>query len=193
MHQDNYQGPSSETKDINISDISSGEQKLAEIRRHPFGIIIIYVQALLALLLSTLLVVFLLPGVIKTLGVSATTTTAIVGLLGLIVLILVIIFLLLATWIYHRSLLVVTTRNVTLTNQIGLFNRKISEIAMTNIEDVTSQKEGIFPTLFNFGVLKVETAGEQFNFHYTYCVNPDVSAKIILDAREAFIMGHKPE
>ena len=144
-------------------------------------------------MLSTLLIVFLLPSVTETLGLSSGATNAIVGLFGLIALVLVVLFLLIATWIYNRSLLIVTTRNVTLINQIGLFNRKVSEIAMTNIEDVTSHKEGIFPTIFNFGVLKIETAGEQNNFTYTYCVNPNVAAKLILDARESFLMQHKSE
>jgi len=116
-----------------------------------------------------------------------------VGVFGLIALILVVIFLILATWIYNRSLLIVTTRNVTLINQVGLFNRKVSELAMTNIEDVTAQKKGIFQTIFNFGTLVVETAGEQNNFVYTYCTNPNVAAKIILDARESFLMKNKTE
>ncbi len=192
MH-DHYEGVDPKSKKVAVDSLSEGEQKLTEIRRHPFGIIIIYIQAVFALIVSLVLIVFLLPSVTDTLGLDSTTTNLIVGLFGFISLVLVIIFLLLATWIYNRSKIIVTTRNVSLTNQIGLFNRKISEIAMTNIEDVTSHKEGIFPTIFNFGVLKVETAGEQYNFHFTYCVNPDVAAKIILDARESFIMGHSAE
>lgn len=192
MH-DTYQGVDPEATKTSIDTLSLGEQKLSEIRRHPFGIIIVYLQAIFALLLSTLLIVFLLPSVTKTLGLSSGTTNAVVGLFGLIALVLVILFLLIATWIYNSSILIVTTRNVTLINQIGLFNRKVSEIAMTNIEDVTSHKEGIFPTIFNFGVLKIETAGEQNNFTYTYCVNPTVAAKLILDARESFLMQHKAE
>ncbi|MEK7626250.1 MAG: PH domain-containing protein [Patescibacteria group bacterium] len=192
MH-DSYQGVDPTATKTAIDTLSVGEQKLTEIRRHPFGIIILYIQATFALLLSTLLIVFLLPSVTETLGLSSGATNAIVGLFGLIALVLVVLFLLIATWIYNRSLLIVTTRNVTLINQIGLFNRKVSEIAMTNIEDVTSHKEGIFPTIFNFGVLKIETAGEQNNFTYTYCVNPNVAAKLILDARESFLMQHKSE
>lgn len=192
MH-DTYQGVDPEATKTSMDTLSLGEQKLSEIRRHPFGIIIVYLQAIFALLLSTLLIVFLLPSVTKTLGLSSGTTNAVVGLFGLIALVLVILFLLIATWIYNSSILIVTTRNVTLINQIGLFNRKVSEIAMTNIEDVTSHKEGIFPTIFNFGVLKIETAGEQNNFTYTYCVNPTVAAKLILDARESFLMQHKAE
>lgn len=192
MH-DSYQGVDPTATKTAIDTLSAGEQKLTEIRRHPFGIIILYIQATFALLLSTLLIVFLLPSVTDTLGLSSGATNAIVGLFGLIALVLVVLFLLIATWIYNRSLLIVTTRNVTLINQIGLFNRKVSEIAMTNIEDVTSHKEGIFPTIFNFGVLKIETAGEQNNFTYTYCVNPNVAAKLILDARESFLMQHKAE
>lgn len=192
MH-DNYDGINPDAKKADIRHLGEGEQTLAEVRRHPFGIIIIYLQSIFALGLALFLIVFLLPSFNDFLGFSDATNNAIIGIFGLISLILVIIFLVLATWIYNSSKLIVTTRNVTYINQIGIFNRKISEIAMTNIEDVTSQKQGVFATIFNFGVLKIETAGEQNNFTYTYCVNPVLAAKIILDARESFLMGHGAE
>lgn len=191
--QDQYGGVDPSAKKVAVDSLSEGEQKLTEIRRHPFGIIVIYLQAVFALMVSLFLIVFLLPSVTDTLGLDATTTNLVVGLFGFISLVLVIIFLLLATWIYNSSKLIVTTRNVVLVNQIGIFNRKVSEILMTNIHDVTSHKEGIFATIFNFGVIKVETAGEQNNFTYTYCTNPNVGAKIILDARESFIVNHPSE
>jgi hypothetical protein len=41
--------------------------------------------------------------------------------------------------------------------------------------------------MFGFGELKIETAGEQSNFHFTYCPNPGYYAKVILNAREQIL------
>lgn len=57
---------------------------------------------------------------------------------------------------------------------------------MGNLEDVTTEKTGIFPHMFNYGVLKCETAGERSKFMFSYCPNPDYYAQQILDARERF-------
>ena len=61
---------------------------------------------------------------------------------------------------------------------------------MENVEDVTSEQGGIFPTIFNYGVLKVETAGEQNNFIFKYCPNPNAYAKALQDARAAYFAKH---
>jgi hypothetical protein len=55
---------------------------------------------------------------------------------------------------------------------------------MHNVEDVTTVQNGFFPTFFNYGTLKVETAGEQVNFVFTFCPNPGYFANIILNCRE---------
>jgi uncharacterized membrane protein YdbT with pleckstrin-like domain len=189
MH-DHYSGVDPASKKVSMASLSEGEQLIAVIKRHPFGIIIIYLQTAFALLLAMFLIVVLLPSFADFFGLSNTTSSALVGLLGLTVTVFIGLFLLVATWLYFRAELRVTTRNITYINQIGIFNRKVSEIAMTNLEDVTSQKKGIFATIFNFGTLAVETAGEQNNFVYTYCDNPVVAAKIILDTRESFLIEH---
>jgi uncharacterized membrane protein YdbT with pleckstrin-like domain len=71
--------------------------------------------------------------------------------------------------------------------QYGLFSRKVSQLNMVNVEDVTAVQNGIFQTMFGFGSLNIETAGEQVNFHFTYCPRPGYYAKVILDAREQIL------
>ena len=64
---------------------------------------------------------------------------------------------------------------------------------MANIEDVTASQTGILPTIFNYGTLHIETAGEQNNFIFLYCPNPNAYAKALLDARLNFITDHGSE
>ncbi len=58
---------------------------------------------------------------------------------------------------------------------------------MANVEDVTSDQHGFFATLFGYGTLKIETAGEQMNFHFTYTPNSGAIANHVLEARERYL------
>ena len=67
--------------------------------------------------------------------------------------------------------------------------RKVSQLSLANVEDVTSEQKGIFSNLFSYGVLNIETAGEQTNFYFNYCPNPHRVAKIILHAKDDFMIA----
>jgi uncharacterized membrane protein YdbT with pleckstrin-like domain len=170
-----------------VEQITSDETKIADVRRHPFGLFLIYLQAFVGLGLGLGLIFAFLPSVLEVTSISDNTADSIAFFFALIVIGLGLVFLLLATKIYQGNQLIVTDINITQVLQVGLFSRKVSELSMKNVEDVTAQQSGIFPTLFNYGTLRIETAGEQNNFVFIYCPNPNAYAKAILDARQAFI------
>lgn len=170
-----------------IEQINPTETKIADVRRHPFGLFLVYLQIFVALSISLALIFFALPSVLDTLGLSSSGADSIAYAFGFIGIVLGVIFLILATRIYQGNQLIITNVNITQVTQVGLFNRKVSELSMANVEDVTAQQRGIFPTLFNYGRLVVETAGEQTNFVFEYCPNPNAYAKAILDARQNFV------
>jgi len=169
-----------------VEDINSDEVKVADIRRHFFGLFLIYLQVVVALILSLGLIIFLLPDVIG----SSAALNAGLSLVSLVMITLALIFMALATKIYNANQLIITDIHITQVLQVGLFNRKVSELTMENVEDVTSEQGGIFPTIFNYGTLKVETAGEQNNFIFKYCPNPNAYAKALQDARAAYFAKH---
>jgi len=68
MQPDTYQGVSPGAKKSTIEELNPGEQKLTEVKRHPFGIIVIIVGTMLALFLALFLIVFLLPSFNEFLG-----------------------------------------------------------------------------------------------------------------------------
>lgn len=164
-----------------VEDINADEIKVADIRRHAFGLIVVYIQALVAFGLAFGLIGFLVPSVFGT-GDAGGLIIA----LGVISLVLVGFFLALYTKIYFGNQLIITDIHVTQVLQTGLFSRKVSELTMENVEDVTADQHGIFPTILNYGTLKVETAGEQNNFIFKYCPNPNAYAKALQDARAEY-------
>jgi uncharacterized membrane protein YdbT with pleckstrin-like domain len=173
-----------------VEALTSEEVLVADVRQHIIGLIFVYLQITIAIGLALFLIVFLLPSLSDVLGVSVASLNAIAAAISLFTMVFGLLFAVLATRIYKGNQLIVSDQNVTQVLQIGLFNRKVSELSMANVEDVTAQQSGIFPTMFNYGILRIETAGEQNNFIYKYCPNPNAYAKAILDARLNFIKEH---
>jgi uncharacterized membrane protein YdbT with pleckstrin-like domain len=173
-----------------VEQINPDETKIADVRRHPIGLLFIYIQLFLGLGLSLFMIFAFLPSLFSVVNVEENTLNAIALLFALIVCSLGVIFLILATRIYQASQLIITNDNVTQVMQVGLFHRKVSELSMENVEDVTAHQKGILQTLFNYGRVHIETAGEQNNYDFIYCPNPNAYAKAIQDARVTFLKLH---
>ena len=164
-----------------MGEVDYDERLITTIKRHFFGIFVIYVQTFVALAIGIGLVYFLLPNFVDR---NQTEVYRIVGLIAGSIVVLMAVILIIATIIYYSSSLILTDKNITQVLQIGIFNRKVSQLSVTNIEDVTATKQGVFSTILNYGVLNIETAGEQINFVFNYCPKPDFYARQILEARE---------
>jgi hypothetical protein len=69
-------------------------------------------------------------------------------------------------------------------DQVGLFSHVVSELHIDKIEDVTSETEGIFGTIFNYGQVFVQTAATIERFEFDNVPNPAGIEKLILDLYE---------
>jgi uncharacterized membrane protein YdbT with pleckstrin-like domain len=166
--------------------VDSDERKLCEVAKHPFGIVVLYIQVAIGMCVALGLSFFLLPTIIT----DVNTGIALASVFGIVLIMIAVLVILVATLVYRQNRLIVTDRNITQILQYGLFNRKVSQLNLVNVEDVTSIQDGVFSTMLGFGDLKIETAGEQANFHFTYCPRPGYYAKIILEAREKILGQH---
>ena len=157
------------------------------LHRHPFGLVALYLQVIIGLVIAFGLLLFLVPELIS--GETADRANGFIILAAFGVSVLALLFLFLATIIYRQNKWIITDDSITQVLQKGLFRRLTSELSMANIEDVSSEQLGIVATAFGFGLLKVETAGEASDFHFLYCPKPEKYAQIILHARERYIEG----
>ena len=81
---------------------------------------------------------------------------------------------------FYNSIYIVTSDEIIEITQVGFLGRKISQLSLLRVQDTTSSIKGILPTLFSYGDVLVETAGEQENFLLQSVPNPqEVSSKII--------------
>lgn len=165
--------------------LQPGERVVGEIKRHPFGIIRLYVGVVLATALAAGLGFVVLPGMLQSSNDGSAMTQIYIGLALIIT--IMILGLGVATTVYWQNMWIVTTDSITQITQSGLFSRQVSQLSMDNLEDVTVDQNGIIPHIFNFGTLKVETAGERSKFLFIFCPSPDTWAHDILDIHEKFL------
>lgn len=158
------------------------------IRRHIFGLVMLYLQFGFGIILSLGLIIYLLPTAVD--ADQLDSVRYITNIVSILMVTAVSLFLLIITALYRQNRWVITDETITQVTRYGIFRSQTSALAMDNIEDVTSIKHGLIASFFNFGSLRVQTASEQLNtFIFPYCPDPDKFAKILLDTREAYIAG----
>jgi hypothetical protein len=84
-------------------------------------------------------------------------------------------------WVdYYLDVWLVTNERVVLLEQRGLFNRTVAELRLSRVQDVAAQTKGLASTIFNFGEVRVQTAGEQNNFVFHQVAQPyEVAEKVM--------------
>ena len=163
-----------------------GEQLVATLKRHPIGIVSMYVSAFLGIIVAAALAFVLLPRMLDQFNSSTNILPMVYAGFGVVVIGLVVI-LGIATMVYWQNQWVITTDSITQISQNSLFGRQVSQLSMDNLEDVTVIQDGILPHMFNYGILKAETAGERSKFQFQYCPNPNDYARRILEVHEQFL------
>ena len=86
---------------------------------------------------------------------------------------------------YYLDIWIVTNYRIINIEQIGLFNRVISEQKLYRVQDVTSEVKGIAPTFFDYGYVYIQTAGERARFVFEQIPHPsDIRKKILALAEQ---------
>ena len=65
---------------------------------------------------------------------------------------------------YYLTVWVITNLRIVDIRQHSFFNREVSSFMLTRVQDVTTDVSGLLATLFHFGRLSVETAGQDEDF-----------------------------
>jgi hypothetical protein len=171
-----------------LSVMQEGERLVCDVKRHPIGIFAIYITMGFILIVAAILVFVLLPAITSSSSGGADSVGQI-GTYGFALLVLVsAVYGLIATIVYWGNRWVVTSDSLTQITQTSLFHRESAQLSLAHIEDVTAEQNGIMTHIFNYGVLKVETAGHLEKFMFLYCPNPNYYATQILHARETYEM-----
>jgi len=93
------------------------------------------------------------------------------------------------SWLsFYYDIYIVTRSEIIDIVQEGFFGRKISQLSLLRVQDVSSTIKGIFPTLFAYGDVLVETAGEQTqNFLLRAIPNPQEICSKIMELHDKIV------
>ena len=163
-----------------------GEQEIFSIKRHPIGILFTYIVAGFSLLVLAVIIFAVAPALLPERKDEIIRLGA--GLF-LIVLMITLVLVVVSHYVYWGNRWVLTSDSLTQISQTGLFNKESSQLSRANLEDITAQTNGILARVFNYGVLRAQTAGERSKFFFIYCPDPEKYAQEILNAREQFEQG----
>ncbi|GEM_PF-1983720 len=92
------------------------------------------------------------------------------------------------TWIdFYMDMAIITDDRLIDISQHGIFHRAISEVSLLRVQDVNATTKGIFQTIFNFGRVDVETAGDIPNFVLENRPKPFEIARVVQNAHERLV------
>lgn len=168
-------------------EFDENEELITEIRKHPFGLFI--VQLIGAFVILTLLVLTIFIAQVDMSEVSGDINTGLFKSLGIVLSFIAIIGAIIGTviavYLYKSNVIYVTSEKIAQVLYQSLFHRKISQLSIGDVQDVTVKQSGIFAHIFNYGTLVIETAGEQQNYTFTYVPEPYKYSKLIVGSHES--------
>jgi LPXTG-motif cell wall-anchored protein len=172
--------------------LQPGEKILAGIRKHwlvfSFETIGIVIAALLPVIFfgpatSFLKEIFELPA-------TGQSDAAALFLLGVWELLMFIIFFIILTN-YYLDIVIITNKRVIDVDQLSLFARDIASTPIENVEDVKIEVLGVLATLFKFGNLHVQTAGQMRETVISGVRHPERAKDLIMGAYH--VDKHEPQ
>lgn len=93
-------------------------------------------------------------------------------------------FLFFSLTMYTLDYWIVTNERIVDSKQMGFFNRRISELSIHMIQDISAKLVGFIPTLMNFGAVEIQTAAEQRNFLFDQVPAPQIVKDKIMEIIE---------
>jgi hypothetical protein len=170
--------------------LQDGETILMVVRKSAVVLVGLYLEILIAV--GAFVAVFLIGTNRAPSDLVAARTVSSLAILVLVVA-LVVFILILVTFIYLENELIITDKGIIQVTQRGPFSNKAARLSIATVEDVSANQSGLLATVFNYGTLLIQTAGELDNFKYTYCPNPNRYAHEILEARQAYAESLREE
>ncbi len=119
-------------------------------------------------------------------NISDPIITVIINLGGFLFMVLLIFLFFSVIWIWRRNKLVITNEHIVDIDQTGLFNRRVSALRLEEIQDISAKILGPSQTIFQYGTLTVQTAGERKNFIMDYIYDPFEVEHYILETRKKY-------
>lgn len=139
----------------------------------------------------TILLAILFAGAIVALGyffpeLTQGETGRIIQILSVMFLMFLLLFLFIGWVDYYLDVFIVTTSRIVQIKQNALFNRNVSELSLTEIQDVSTKIVGVIPTFLKYGTLLIQTAGAIELFQFLKLSHPEKISDIVINLRDQY-------
>lgn len=96
---------------------------------------------------------------------------------------------------YQNDIWIITNQRLIDSTKFTPFNQRVSSADLINVEDMTVEKQGVLPTMFNYGDLRCQTAGAHSNFVLAGIPDPTKTLQLVDEQRDAARrdLGYRPD
>lgn len=170
--------------------LSEGEFVVAEVKRHPIGLLSIWFVDLLAVGLIIVISAFAVSrsGDLQSAGVTINPDLLLAGMALLTILVLLLGWV--GSIIYSDNKFYVTNESVIQRIRTGLFSSREQLIALAGVEDASFRQHGILQYLLGYGSIRLSTVGDETTYQFTIVENPKDQLQTLNDAVEDFKRRH---
>jgi len=165
--------------------LDENEQVVLVLRKHPLVLLKMALQGFLMFFLPPVLYLAVLIFSPAILEFSEGSLVPYLAVLGASLYYLFLWLFLYIHWLeFYLDVWVVTNERVINVDQRRLFSRRVSEVRLAQVQDITSEVEGFLHTFFKFGDIDLQTAAEENKFTFKNISNPDNVRETILKLME---------
>ncbi|HEX9679557.1 MAG TPA: PH domain-containing protein [Candidatus Saccharimonadales bacterium] len=175
-------------KNLHLFEHDPAEKLITEIHRHSIGVLLLLFNAVFLILLVLALLFY-------SLRYKETFTDSYdiaagfdIGVLAVTIAVLLIILIIagsaIAIYVYTNNYIIITDQKLILVSAKNLFARRVSQLSIGDVQDITVDQLSLLSRIFNYGTINIETAGEQAHFTFTMAEGPHECGKCIVDAHE---------
>ncbi|MDR2523997.1 MAG: PH domain-containing protein [Candidatus Nomurabacteria bacterium] len=154
-------------------DLDEDEYVIIDIQRSKIGLV--YAWAIVLILAA----LFIAAAQVLSMMTNGATEKLLIILTGYLLVGLDLIGGLVAGSIYRNNKLTVSNKRVFARIQNAPFAYRRQTIEIEHIEDVSYVQAGIFPSIFNYGTIRLSTVGDEHTYSFTFAANPDEQYNVI--------------
>lgn len=173
-------------KHFNLIEFDANEELVTEIRKHPIGLVAILFIGLFVTVVTLVVAIIAattdLNSLLGATNINSLRSVIVGGAFFIVV--IAIVGTLIGVFLYTSNVIFITSEKIAQVIYTSLFHRKISQLSIGDVQDVTVQQRGILAHLFHYGTLVVETSGEQQNYTFTFVPDPYKRSRDIVGAHE---------
>lgn len=164
--------------------LSEGETVVQDLKKHPIGVAISLIVG--ALLIVTILgITFFIFSLMQSSGkTNSGAYGSLVVFAGVIISIGIAVATAVNAYLFRMDSLIVTTDKIAQIEYKTIFDRKVVQLSIERVQDVTVNQIGILPRIFKYGTITIDTAGENEDCIFSFAPNPYENSQMIMDIHE---------